>query len=384
MGTRMSEHRSVQIEADGGSRGNPGPAAYGAVLLDADTREVIAERAETIGVATNNVAEYSGLIAGLELYREHTPGCRARGADGLQARRRADVGPLEDQAPRHAAAGRPGPAARAAGHDVHLDPAGAEQARRPDRSTRRSTACRVGGTRPDASPRPGRPSRSATPTRGWSPDATATTLVLVRHGVTDHTVGKRFSSGLGGSNPGLADEGRAQIRATADWLSPLAEQLDAVVTSPVRRTHESAEILADAARPRAGHRRRARGDGVRQPGTGSRSPRSRSATPTTSTRGWASLDAQPGGGESFRVVQKRVLDSLGRLLEEHAGATVLVVSHVTPIKVLVAHALGAPLESVFRMEMAPGSVTVLSFYDDDRASLRMFNARPTDAALTGL
>ncbi len=67
-------HRSVVIEADGGSRGNPGDAAYGAVLMDAVSGEVIAERAERIGVATNNVAEYRGLIAGLELYHEHTPG----------------------------------------------------------------------------------------------------------------------------------------------------------------------------------------------------------------------------------------------------------------------------------------------------------------------
>ena len=66
-------HRSVVIEADGGSRGNPGEAAYGAVLMDAGSGEVIAERAECIGIATNNVAEYRGLIAGLELYNEHTP-----------------------------------------------------------------------------------------------------------------------------------------------------------------------------------------------------------------------------------------------------------------------------------------------------------------------
>ena len=59
-------HRAVLIEADGGSRGNPGPAAYGAVLKDADTGEVIAEEGTRIGVASNNVAEYSGLIAGLE------------------------------------------------------------------------------------------------------------------------------------------------------------------------------------------------------------------------------------------------------------------------------------------------------------------------------
>ena len=64
----------VVVEADGGSRGNPGPAAYGAVLLDADTGAVIAERGETIGVASNNVAEYRGLVAGLELAAEHAPG----------------------------------------------------------------------------------------------------------------------------------------------------------------------------------------------------------------------------------------------------------------------------------------------------------------------
>ncbi|MCY4667988.1 MAG: reverse transcriptase-like protein, partial [Rhodococcus sp.] len=54
----------VIVEADGGSRGNPGPAGYGAVVFDA-SRSVLAERKESIGIATNNVAEYRGLIAGL-------------------------------------------------------------------------------------------------------------------------------------------------------------------------------------------------------------------------------------------------------------------------------------------------------------------------------
>ena len=62
--------RAVLIEADGGSRGNPGAAAYGAVLKDADTGEVIAERAERIGVATNNVAEYRALLLGVRRARE--------------------------------------------------------------------------------------------------------------------------------------------------------------------------------------------------------------------------------------------------------------------------------------------------------------------------
>ncbi|MBB6032400.1 reverse transcriptase-like protein [Phytomonospora endophytica] len=54
----------VTIEADGGSRGNPGPAGYGAVVLDADG-EVLIDRQGALGVTTNNVAEYEGLIAGL-------------------------------------------------------------------------------------------------------------------------------------------------------------------------------------------------------------------------------------------------------------------------------------------------------------------------------
>jgi ribonuclease H / adenosylcobalamin/alpha-ribazole phosphatase len=59
----------VIVEADGGSRGNPGPAGYGAVVKDLDG-EVLVERCAGLGHATNNVAEYRGLIAGLEAARE--------------------------------------------------------------------------------------------------------------------------------------------------------------------------------------------------------------------------------------------------------------------------------------------------------------------------
>jgi probable phosphoglycerate mutase len=60
----------VVVEADGGSRGNPGPAGYGAVVLDPDTDEVLAQRYGGLGRTTNNVAEYQGLIAGLTAARE--------------------------------------------------------------------------------------------------------------------------------------------------------------------------------------------------------------------------------------------------------------------------------------------------------------------------
>ena len=69
--------------------------------------------------------------------------------------------------------------------------------------------------------------------RGWSVGTgDPTTLVLVRHGVTVHTAAKRFSGGLGGDNPGLSDDGRAQMRATAEWLAPIAERVDPVTIAP--------------------------------------------------------------------------------------------------------------------------------------------------------
>jgi ribonuclease H / adenosylcobalamin/alpha-ribazole phosphatase len=66
--------RTLVVEADGGSRGNPGPAAYGALVRDAGSGEVLVEEGLTIGETTNNVAEYRGLIAGLEMARALDPG----------------------------------------------------------------------------------------------------------------------------------------------------------------------------------------------------------------------------------------------------------------------------------------------------------------------
>ena len=62
--------RTLIVEADGGSRGNPGIAAGGAVVIDESTGEILAEVGVFVGVATNNVAEYSGLLAGLTRARQ--------------------------------------------------------------------------------------------------------------------------------------------------------------------------------------------------------------------------------------------------------------------------------------------------------------------------
>ena len=376
------QHRSVLIEADGGSRGNPGPAAFGAVLFDADTREVIAERAECIGRATNNVAEYQGLIAGLELYLEHTPE-----AD-LEVRMDSKL--VVEQMSGRWKIKHPGMRPLAA-RAQQLAPFGTtytwiprEQNKHADRILNEALDAQAGKPPKRVAAESVAAERDAStgkPQRGWSAGATATTLVLVRHGVTAYTVDKRFSGGLAGSNPGLSDEGRDQVRATADWLSPLAEGIDVVVSSPVRRTQESAEIIG----ARLGKEVSIE-DGLAEMEFGSWDGLTfaelRESRADELDAWLGSLDQPAGGGESFRAVETRVLASLERLLKEHPGRTVVVVSHVTPIKVLVARALGAPLEAVYRMELAPASVSVLSFFDDGNASMRMFNARPTEAAFT--
>jgi broad specificity phosphatase PhoE/ribonuclease HI len=395
--TDQPRHRSVIIEADGGSRGNPGAAAYGAVLKDAETGEVIAEDGTAIGIASNNVAEYSGLIAGLRLAAEFAPDADievrmdsklvveqmsgnwkikhpAMKPLAMEANRLAPFGTTYVWVPRlqnaHADrlanealdGKRDGVTVAAEEHEAALDEPESlvEEVQSPDAAA-------------DAAPAP--------VGRGWSPaGAVQTTVILVRHGVTAHTTSKRFSGGLGGGNPGLSDEGRDQIRAVADWIAPLAETVDVVITSPVRRTRESAELLAE----RLGHPLDVEPgfaemefgvwDGLTFVEVAEQHQAALDA--------WmGSLEMAPPGGETFRDVEKRVLEALDRLLQAHRGKTVVVVSHVTPIKTLVAHAVAAPLEAVFKMELAPASVTVLAFYENDgdtgpHSSMRMYNALP--------
>ncbi|MCH1868480.1 histidine phosphatase family protein [Nocardioides sp. CFH 31398] len=226
-------------------------------------------------------------------------------------------------------------------------------------------------TDPTATPTPQAPSR------GWGGGGgPTTTLVLVRHGVTVHTAAKRFSGGLGGANPPLSEDGVAQARATAEWLAPELPADAVLVTSPVRRTVETAGLLAAVT---------GLGPAVEEPGVAETDFGSwegltfgevREADAAALDSWVASPDVPAGGtGESFAAVRERVLAARDRLLASYAGRTVVVVSHVTPIKVLVADALGAPLGSLYAMELSPASVTVLA-HGGDWASMRAFDAGP--------
>ncbi|OKJ69300.1 bifunctional RNase H/acid phosphatase [Streptomyces sp. CB02261] len=508
--------RELIVEADGGSRGNPGPAGYGAVVLDPVTGETLAEAAEYIGVATNNVAEYKGLVAGLKVARELFPDAtvhvrmdsklvveqmsgrwkikhpdmkplaaeagrvfpagrvryewipreRNKHADrlaneamdagkrGRQWEPSASTAALDASAARNAAApppsGPPGDAAAGAararaalagltgtttatgsgadgaatgrtapatGDDVpalfgdtalfgdsasgsESAVASASQQASGSESAVSAVPPRASGSGvaspaspqastsgtvvpppqapgadtvlPSASPQAAAPAPA--PRQGWSggPDMGApATFVLLRHGETALTPEKRFS-GSGGTDPELSEAGLRQARAVAEALAARGT-VQEIISSPLTRCRQTAAAVA----ARLGLDVRIE-QGLRETDFGAWEGLTfaevRERHPEDLDAWLASPKAAPtGGGESFAAVARRVAATRDRLTAAHAGRTVLLVTHVTPIKTLVRLALGAPPESLFRMELSAASISAVAYYADGNASVRLLN-----------
>ncbi|MBQ0948079.1 bifunctional RNase H/acid phosphatase [Streptomyces sp. RK76] len=208
---------------------------------------------------------------------------------------------------------------------------------------------------------------------GWGPPdmGAPATFVLLRHGETPLTPQKRFS-GSGGSDPSLSPVGREQAERVAASLARRGT-IEAVVASPLARTRETAGIVA----ARLGLEV-AIEEGLRETDFGAWEGLTfgevRERHPADLDAWLASPDAEPtGGGESFAATGTRIAATRDRLVAAYAGRTVLLVSHVTPIKTFVRLALGAPPESLFRMELSAASLSAVAYYADGGASVRLFN-----------
>jgi probable phosphoglycerate mutase len=371
--------RRLVVEADGGSRGNPGPAAYGAVVRDAVTGEVLVEVADHIGTASNNVAEYRGVIAGLTAAKGIDPDAQVEVrldsklvVEQLSGRwqvKHPDMRVLARQA-----------LAVWPGGDVTYTWVPRERNKHADRLVNEALDAGAAGRpwTPRALPVPPAlevPSVEAPANRlvGWAPDpGPPTTFRLLRHGQTEHTREKRFS-GSGGADPGLTDVGLGQARAALALLR--GRPVDTVVASPLRRTRETAAVVAAV----LGHEVRVE-DGLRECAFGEWE----GLTFAEVEEGWpdelaawlGSTAVTPPGGESFDEVAARVRRTRDRLIARHPGRALLLVTHVTPIKTLVRLALDAPAQALFRMELAPASLTTVAWFGDGNASLRAFNETP--------
>jgi ribonuclease H / adenosylcobalamin/alpha-ribazole phosphatase len=363
--------RRLVMEADGGSRGNPGPAGYGAVVRDADTGEVLAERAASLGRATNNVAEYQGLLAGLRAAAELDPVSLDVRMDSklvveqMSGRWRVKHPDLQ---PLHAEGRRLAGALPA----VTFGWIPRERNSYADRLANEAMDAAAAGKVWASSLDPAAESADPAPASaddGWlADDDRPTRLILVRHGSTELS-GLRYS---GRVDPELNENGRAQARALAARLASLKADEPAVVSSPLSRAVATAAPVAAALGTTV-----QTDDGLLELDFGQWEGR----TFEEVKKGWRAErkafrddpSAAAPGGESVDQVSRRVRRARDRIIAAHPGGTVIVVSHVTPIKVLLCAALAAPTSSVFRIHLNTASVSTVDWYPDRVPLVRLLN-----------
>ncbi len=359
----------VLVEADGGSRGNPGLAGYGAVVFSPDHQTVLGEACDAIGHATNNVAEYRGLIAGLaeaarlgatevsvsmdsKLVVEQMSGrWKVKHPDLITLYQQAVTAAMQFESidyrwiPRE----RNKHADRLA--NEAMDRASGIEPKKPKEITE------IKETKP-ADTAPGWTGARGKPTR----------ILLLRHGQTELSVQRRYS---GRGNPELTELGREQAAQAARYLASRGG-IAAVISSPLSRAKETAAAAAgalgvpltvdnDLIETDFG-----KWEGLTFSEASERDPELH--------RQWLSdTSITPPEGESFDTVHHRVRRARNRIIAEHGGATVLVVSHVTPIKTLLRLALDAGPSLLYRLHLDLASLSIAEFYSDGPASVRLVN-----------
>ncbi|HKS43773.1 MAG TPA: bifunctional RNase H/acid phosphatase [Amycolatopsis sp.] len=360
----------VVVEADGGSRGNPGPAGYGAVVKDAETGEVLAERQGGLGVTTNNVAEYTGLVAGLRAAGE-------LGASTVDVRMDSKL-VVEQMSGRwkikHAAL--QSLAAQARELASSFDRVRYEWVPRARNAHADRLANAAMDTQAGKSPKAEVPARTsaAAPSRWSGAQGTPTRMLLLRHGQTEMSVDGRYS---GRGDVPLTEHGRQQAAAVAKRLAGLAGVvLDGVaapiISSPLTRTRQTAQAVADAIGGRVETHQ-----GLLETNFGEWEgltfAEAARRDPGPHAEWLRDTSVPPPGGESFDSVYRRLGKVRDELVEGHGGRTIVVVSHVTPIKSLLRMGLDAGASLFFRLHLDLASLSIVEFYPDGNASVRLVN-----------
>ena len=390
--------RRLVVEADGGSRGNPGVAGYGALVRDPATGLVLWEGAAPLGKESNNVAEYSGLIAGLRAAQRIDAAARVEARldsklvveqmSGRWKIKHEDMRRLALEARELAALisrgggsvsytwipreenkdadklSNDGMDGRTIDRMLGQAPSGqgAEQEAAKSAASPATAAVLVeeiidpdpGTTAPPHAAGQGAPAR----------------LVLVRHGVTDFTVNARLD-GRGGADPALNATGRAQARAAGAAVAHLLGGTSArVVTSSLARAVETGAVVATA----VGVEAECDGAWDEQDfgdwdGASIHDLAREQPAELTLMRSDAAY-ARPGGETHLELVE-RVLAAYARVVA--TGGTTFVVCNRKPIMVVLAHVLGIPHDKVWRLAAAPGSLTALEVWPDGNVSVAFTN-----------
>ncbi|WP_353709020.1 bifunctional RNase H/acid phosphatase [Cellulosimicrobium sp. ES-005] len=397
--------RRLVVEADGGSRGNPGPAGFGALVRDGETGQVLAERAAFLGTTTNNVAEYSGLVAGLRAAAEIDPDARVtvrmdsrlvvEQMSGRWQIKHDDMRRLAAEAasvlPAEQVAYEWVPRAQNSAADAlaneAMDTAGTVARDYPPEAVTPGS----GDDEPDPAAAdapaevPGESAAFDTPARPSGAavrfdDAPALTVVLVRHGQTPLTVAGAFS-GSSVPGPSLTARGRTQAAQAADLVFRVGRQAwpdlprpTTIVASPMVRAQETARAVGRrlgvhvTTDDRFAEVDFGEWEGLTAAEVNAAWPGRLHAWHTTGTT------AAPGG-ESYADVGARVWHGLQDLVDTllpgagPAGRTAVVVGHAVQVRAAIGTAIGAPPSQWSRVRVPPASVSILRLWADGTSEL---------------
>ena len=379
------------IYADGGSRGNPGIAGSGTAVYSADRQQLLREIAYVVGTkSTNNVAEYHGLLRGLEaavelgadevdffmdskLVVEQMNGrWKIKHPDmqalALEARKLIDqigtfnlswvpraknkvADALSNVAMDAAAAGEP---VGFVGDTEQADQAPAVQ---------EPTSVELG-----------EPAAASQPSDWMAEQGPVTRFILVRHGQTAMSVAKQYS---GHADPELTEFGRKQALAAAQALADTP--VDAIVCSPLKRCQQTAQAIARSVRPAGADKDALEVETVEglievDFGLWEGKTFAEAHAADGELHGQWLEDASVAcpGGESLQQVHRRVRKTRQELQEKYAGKTVVVVSHVNPIKSFIRQSLDAGPVTFNRLFLDLASISIAEFWDGG-SMLRGFN-----------
>lgn len=364
------------IEADGGSRGNPGISGAGAVVIDASTGGVIREISESVGIATNNVAEYTALLLGLQAAFELDSNATVlvrmdsklvvEQMSGRWKIKHPDMMALGAKVQRVIA-----------GKNVEFVWIPREQ---------NGLADALANKAMDFSPEPAAAAvefNLSEPSSIRAPRPSidvATTLVLVRHGRTALTESRKISGGTG-ENPDLSAAGQQDARQVAEELALVGSSGNfgflakpvSIVHSPVARAFQTAQIignrlslplLADADLSEIGF---GDWDGLTNEEVFAGFEQQYSA--------WrGSFEVAPPNGESLKDFDTRIRRAFDKILTEHAGQTVVVVAHVMPIRALLRIANDSSVAGFWRPNLGPASISIARYFGYEAAEVICMNS----------
>ena len=361
----------IFLYADGASRGNPGPAAYGVHIEDSE-ENTIADFGEALGIATNNQAEYSGVIAGLRYltttqYREVTIRLDSKlVVEQLSGRWKIKNSNMQELAIEAQGLLRE--------FDARFEWVPREQNSLADANANKAldegdfTSSSAANLELSSI----QPRSIRAPRQYLEP----TTIAVVRHGHTVNTE-KNLISGGQGTDPELSELGLFEANAAAEQLPLLLSEfglpeLSAVYHSPMVRTTQTAaalamgklELLADAR--------------LREIGFGDWEMLEMAQLETDELElvsAWrGSLDVAPPGGESVNDMQGRVWSALEEIINQNRGKSVAVATHMMPTRAFAAAAFRGAKNAYFNLNSSPGGISIYRFFDMNFAEVFVMNS----------